>query len=86
MGMGFQCTAANLLAPIPQQAAADLVPTCYGSERRARLLGLGHDPEFLLQTPAATAVSPDDDFHPTCLDLKDARTSASKITQLLHRG
>ena len=59
-----QFTAPNLLAPVPQQSAADLVSPSNGRQRGARLLGLCHDPEFLLQPPAASAFNPGDDLHP----------------------
>lgn len=53
----------HLPTPIPQQAAADLMPPGNRRETGPGHLRLGHDPQLLLQPPAATALNPGDDLH-----------------------
>jgi hypothetical protein len=62
-----QRAASDLLALVPQQASADLMPTCHGRKRRARLLRLGNDRKFLVSAPAAPMLNAGNNLHPDCL-------------------
>ena len=68
---------AHLTPPVPQQAAAHLVPARHGVERRPRPLDFGHDPHFLLTPPATPPLSPGDDLHPKPPPISTAPIRAS---------
>jgi hypothetical protein len=51
-----------LLTPIPQQAAADVVSASYFQKVDIGLLGLGNNPQLVLNPPATTTLNPVDDL------------------------
>jgi len=59
-----QGPATDLLPPVPQQPAADLIPTGNMSKARARRFRLRHDPQLILGPPPASPLNPSDDLHP----------------------
>jgi hypothetical protein len=56
--------AANLMAPIPQQTAAEVVPSGNLNEAGTGLLKLRDDPKLILHPPAPSPISAGDNLHP----------------------
>lgn len=49
--------------PVPQQTAADLVPSCYPGKTGSRLVKLAHNAQPALDRPAAPPANSGDDLH-----------------------
>jgi hypothetical protein len=53
------------VTPLPDQAAADVMPPRDGSKPGTGI-NLGQDPELVLRPPAPTPLHPIDDLHSAC--------------------
>jgi hypothetical protein len=55
--------APHLTPPVPQQPAAHIVAPGNFGEAGSRLINFRHNPQLLVQPPAASPLNPSQDFH-----------------------
>ena len=61
----LQRAGANLSAPMPQQAPAEIMPTRHLDKARTKLIRLGDNPKLLLNPPPPPPLNPADDLQCT---------------------